>query len=212
MNEEREARELLDEALLSLEAVRMSGLQFLVQDLESLRTEVTSCRRCPLCETRNRTVFGEGHPQANLVFVGEAPGAQEDRQGKPFVGPAGELLTKMIAAIGLSRDDVFIANVLKCRPPGNRDPQPEEIESCRPFLLEQLRLLNPRVVCTLGAFASRTVIGSDQSLSRLRGRVHKMSEWPVIATFHPAYLLRRPEDKYSAWEDLKAVARELKKR
>ncbi len=202
---------LLEEAVLRLDADRRTGVRFLSTDLNSLRKEVTTCERCELCDTRNKTVFGEGSPNAHLLLIGEAPGFQEDKQGQPFVGPAGELLTKMIQAIELTREGVFIANVLKCRPPGNQDPLPHQIESCRPFLQEQIRLIRPRVICTLGAFAARTVIGTDQSLSRLRGRIHLVEKTPLIATFHPAYLLRRPEDKFKAWEDLKTVKRELEK-
>jgi DNA polymerase len=206
------AREMLEEALLLLEGERSLGISFRMSDLPGLREEVAVCRLCQLCETRRQTVFGEGSPHADLMFIGEAPGAEEDRQGVPFVGRAGELLTKMIQAMGLTRDQVFIANVLKCRPPGNRDPETDEIESCRPYLLEQIRLIRPLVLCTLGAFAARTVIGSTASLSRLRGRSHLVEGTVVIPTFHPAYLLRQPRDKALAWEDLKHVMRELQKK
>jgi len=174
-----------------------------------LKKEVLQCIRCPeLVRNRNKIVFGSGNPKAKLVFVGEAPGAEEDRQGLPFVGRAGQLLTKMIEAIQLKREDVFIANVLKCRPPNNRPPQPQEIQNCEPYLVRQLELIHPKVICALGTFAAQTLLKTMQTISSLRGRVHNYKGIDLICTFHPAYLLRNPAEKKRAWEDLKKV-REL---
>lgn len=173
---------------------------------DSLRTEVLSCRKCPLHASRTQGVFGVGSVQAQWLVVGEAPGAEEDRRGEPFVGRAGHLLDAMLKAIGLSRDSsVYIANVLKSRPPGNRDPRPEEVAACMPFLLRQIDLLKPRLMLAVGRIAAQTLLGTDAPLGRLRGKVHSFGELntPLIVTYHPAYLLRTPADKRRAWEDLK---------
>lgn len=175
--------------------------------METLMDEVKLCKRCPLHITKNNYVFGEGNPKAKIMFVGEAPGREEDRQGKPFVGAAGELLTKMIAAMGLDRKDVYIANVLKCRPPGNRDPLRSEIEACKGYLQRQIELIRPKVICGLGAHASRTLLDTDLSIGSLRGKVHEMGSCAFVPTYHPAALLRNPGWKRSAWEDLKLVLR-----
>jgi len=176
----------------------------------ALRQEALSCRRCRLCESRTTVVFGEGSRRPRLMVVGEAPGADEDATGRPFVGKAGQLLTRMLAAIGLSRDDVFIANVLKCRPPGNRPPQPDEVASCRPYLLEQMRLLDPALVLVLGNHAARAVLATDRGITSLRGAVATSPEGrAVLPTFHPAYLLRNPAAKREAWLDLQLAARLL---
>lgn len=176
------------------------------EDWKPLREKALSCTRCPeLVRGRHSVVFGSGSLKAGLVFVGEAPGAEEDRQGLPFVGRAGQLLTKMIEAIGMKRDEVFIANVLKCRPPGNRPPQPDEIENCEPFLKAQLALIQPRLICALGTFAARSLLKTNTPISALRGAIHRYQGIPVICTFHPAYLLRNPPEKKKAWEDLKKV-------
>lgn len=173
------------------------------EELLRLREEVIRCTKCrELVKNRHSVVFGSGNPEAKLVFVGEAPGAEEDRQGLPFVGAAGQLLTKMIASIGLSREEVFIANVLKCRPPGNRSPQPQEIENCEPYLALQLALIRPRIICALGAFAARTLLKTHLPISSLRGKIMSYEGIPVVCTFHPAYLLRSPSEKRKAWEDL----------
>jgi DNA polymerase len=173
--------------------------------LVDLFNEVRSCTRCPLHETRTRAVFGAGNADADLMFIGEAPGAEEDRQGLPFVGRAGQLLNQMLDGIGLSRDDVFIANVLKSRPPGNRDPQPPEIEACRPYLFEQIRLIEPRVVCTLGNFATKLLSGNPAGISRVRGtpQVHELGGRSVflLPLFHPAAALRTPSVKQTLSED-----------
>jgi DNA polymerase len=159
--------------------------------LDALREEALGCTRCPLAETRTQVVFGVGNAHADLIFVGEGPGAEEDKQGIPFVGRAGQLLTRLIEGIGLTRDDVYIANVVKCRPPGNRDPQPEEIEACRPYLEGQLHFLQPRVVVTLGNFATKLLLETKEGITKLRGREFPYREGAVlIPTFHPAAVLR----------------------
>lgn len=173
--------------------------------LAHLVLEVDACRRCPLYRTRTHAVVSDGIPHAKLVFVGEAPGREEDLQGKPFVGAAGMLLTKMIEAIGMRRNDVYICNVLKDRPPANRTPLPEEVNACWPFLQEQLAIVQPRVICTLGAVAAKALLGPSVSITKIRGRVLQYEGMPVVPTFHPAYLLRNPAAKKFAWADLKLV-------
>lgn len=173
--------------------------------LEALRVEIgPDCTRCKLHGLgRTKVVFGVGNPDADLMFVGEAPGGDEDIQGIPFVGRAGQLLTKMIVAINLERDQVYIANVIKCRPPGNRNPEPDEVETCEPFLFRQIDAVRPRVIVALGSFAAKALLRSNDSISRLRGRVYDFRGAKLIPTFHPAFLLRSPERKRDAWEDLK---------
>jgi uracil-DNA glycosylase len=173
---------------------------------ESLRTEVRTCTKCSLHTSRTQGVFGVGNRQSQWLVVGEAPGAEEDRRGEPFVGRAGHLLDAMLRAIGLSRaNNVYIANVLKSRPPGNRDPKPEEVAACLPFLMRQIELLRPRVMLAVGRIAAQNLLATDAPLGRLRGKVHHFGEFntPLIVTYHPAYLLRTPSDKRKAWEDLK---------
>jgi uracil-DNA glycosylase len=172
--------------------------------LAAIRNELGDCTRCKLHGLgRRQIVFGVGNPAADVMFIGEAPGADEDVQGIPFVGRAGQLLTKMIEAMGLRRDEVYIANVLKCRPPGNRDPQPDEVESCEPFLFKQIASVQPQVIIALGAFAARTLLKTLDPISRMRGRVYDYRGAKLIPTFHPSFLLRSPGYKREAWEDLK---------
>ena len=173
------------------------------QSLEELRAAIGDCRRCKLCSGRTNLVFGVGNPHAALMFVGEGPGRDEDLQGEPFVGRAGQLLTKMILAINLERDQVYIANVIKCRPPGNRNPEPDEIASCEPFLFQQIDAVRPKVIVALGAFAAKTLLRTEDPISRLRGRIYDFRGAKLIPTFHPSFLLRSPERKRDAWEDLK---------
>jgi uracil-DNA glycosylase family 4 len=175
------------------------------ESLEQVRMDLGDCRRCSLASGRTNIVFGEGSCHARLVFVGEGPGAEEDRSGRPFVGPAGQLLSKIIQAMKLEREQVYICNVIKCRPPGNRDPQPEEIASCRPFLMRQLASIGPEAVCTLGNHATHALLNSTEPLSRLRGRFHTLHPFRVMPTFHPAFLLRHPERKRDVWEDMKKI-------
>jgi uracil-DNA glycosylase family 4 len=175
-----------------------------------LRARVAGCTRCALSATRTQTVFGVGDPRAQWLIVGEAPGAEEDRQGEPFVGRAGQLLNSMLRAIGLARERVFIANVLKCRPPGNRDPAAQEVAECLPYLERQIALIEPKIMLAVGRIASQALLRTDVPLGRLRQRVHSFgaSQVPLVVTYHPAYLLRTPADKRKAWEDLK-FAREV---
>ena len=174
--------------------------------LAALRTEIGDCTRCKLHRLgRTQIVFGVGNPQADLMFVGEAPGADEDLQGEPFVGRAGQLLTKIIEAIGLQRQDVYIANVIKCRPPQNRNPEQDEVETCEPFLFQQIDVIKPKVVVALGTFAARALLRTLDPISRLRGRVFEYRGAKLIPTFHPAYLLRNPSSKREVWEDMKLV-------
>jgi DNA polymerase len=175
--------------------------------LKALREDIGDCTRCALhAQGRKHIVFGVGNPEAALMFVGEAPGADEDIQGEPFVGRAGLLLTKIIEAIGLARSDVYIANVIKCRPPGNRNPAPEEVSTCQPFLFRQIDIIRPRVIVALGTFAAHTLLGTDAPISRLRGRVHEFRGGSkLVPTFHPAFLLRSPDRKRDVWEDMKKV-------
>jgi uracil-DNA glycosylase len=180
-----------------------------LQDLESVRAEIGDCQRCKLAPKRTNIVFGSGNPSAELVFVGEAPGYDEDQQGLPFVGRAGQLLTKIIECINLKREDVYICNVLKCRPPENRNPEPDEVAACNPFLKKQLAAIRPKIVCCLGTFAAQTVIQTAAPISRLRGKFFDLDGIRVIATFHPAYLLRSPEKKREVWEDMKQIRAEL---
>jgi uracil-DNA glycosylase family 4 len=171
---------------------------------EQLRAAVAACRRCELHQTRTQTVFGVGNPGARWMFIGEAPGQEEDRQGEPFVGRAGQLLNAMIRALGMRREDVFIANVLKCRPPGNRDPRPAEAASCRRFLERQVELVAPTLVIAVGRIAAQDLLATETPIAKLRGKVHSFGakSWPLVVTYHPAYLLRSPGEKRKAWQDL----------
>jgi DNA polymerase len=179
--------------------------------LQAVREKLGDCQRCKLHTHRTHIVFGTGNPAARLVFVGEAPGEDEDRQAEPFVGKAGQLLNKMIQAMGLKREQVYIANIVKCRPPNNRNPEPDEIASCEPFLMEQLDAIQPAVICALGNFAAQTLLRTRVKISQLRGKFHDYRSIKVMPTFHPAYLLRNPQDKKLVWEDLQKVMAELNK-
>jgi len=179
---------------------------------DQLGQRVASCRACGLWEGRTQTVFGVGARDADLMVIGEAPGADEDRQGEPFVGRAGQLLNAMLQAAGLSREQVYIANILKCRPPGNRDPRPEEVTKCEPFLRRQIELVNPRVILSVGRISAQNLLRTDLAVGKLRGQVHVYpgSDVPVVVTYHPAYLLRSPEQKANAWQDLLLVLHTLR--
>ncbi|MFO0864732.1 MAG: uracil-DNA glycosylase [Gemmataceae bacterium] len=182
------------------------------QELSVLAAEVAKCVRCPsLASTRTQTVFSDGDPYAELLFVGEAPGADEDAQGKPFVGAAGQLLNKIIAACGLKREDVFICNVLKCRPPGNRTPLPDEADNCKGYLERQIELVKPKFIVCFGSSAATHLLGTNKSLGQMRGRFHDYKGTPVMVTYHPAYLLphRSPEKKRDVWEDMKMLMAKL---
>ena len=179
--------------------------------LMAVRTDIGDCTRCKLHALgRKQIVFGVGNPEADLMFVGEAPGADEDVQGIPFVGRAGQLLTKIIEAIDLKREDVYIANVIKCRPPGNRNPEQDEVETCEPFLFRQIDIIKPKVIVALGTFAARALLRTLDPISRLRGRVYEYRGAKLVPTFHPAYLLRNPASKREVWEDMKVVRKLLK--
>ena len=220
-------RELVDEVRAWLAWAQESGLQNLAPQarradpakvetvtrlpvLEAVRTELGECTRCKLHKTRTNIVFGVGSPEARLMFVGEAPGEDEDLQGYPFVGKAGQLLTKMIEAMGLGREDVYICNTVKCRPPNNRNPEPDELLACEPFLKGQLGAVKPEVIVTLGKFAAQALLREQTPITRLRGQWREYEGIPVMPTFHPAYLLRSPAEKGKVWEDLKQVMKRLR--
>ncbi len=177
--------------------------------LKDFEKEICLCQKCELGQTRTNFVFGETNPNADLMFVGEAPGADEDKQGRPFIGRAGQLLTKIIESIGIKREDVFIANILKCRPPGNRNPLPEEIALCSPYLLRQIDIIKPKVICALGKFAAQTLLDTETPISKLRGNFHDYHGVKLMPTYHPAYLLRNSIGKKDVWEDMKMIATEL---
>jgi uracil-DNA glycosylase family 4 len=176
-----------------------------LEGLRRIREEIGDCRRCRLCERRTQVVFGVGDPAARLMFIGEGPGADEDAQGEPFVGRAGQLLTKMIEAMGLKRGQVYIANVVKCRPPENRTPLPDEVATCSPFLFRQIAAIAPRVIVCLGTPSAQAVLGTRETITRLRGTFREAGGFRVMPTFHPAYLLRNPAAKKKVWEDLKQM-------
>lgn len=192
---------------------RPAPLPIEARTLEEVRAELGDCTRCKLHQLgRKQIVFGVGNPKAELMFIGEGPGAQEDIQGIPFVGDAGQLLTKIIQSMGFSRDDVYIANIVKCRPPQNRDPEPDEVASCEPFLKKQIASINPRMIVTLGKYASQTILHTSTAITRLRGQWGSYQGIPVMPTYHPAYLLRNPEEKRPVWSDMKAVVAALGKK
>lgn len=183
-----------------------------VISLVKIRNDLGECERCKLHTGRINLVYGDGNPDAALMFVGEAPGRDEDKQGVPFVGRAGQLLTKIIEAIDLVREDVYIANVIKCRPPKNRNPEPDEVEKCQPFLFAQIDAIRPRVIVALGSFAAHTLLGSEEPISKLRGHIYDYRGAQLIPTFHPAYLLRSPDRKRDVWEDMKKARNILQER
>lgn len=176
--------------------------------LEAIRSRLGDCKLCKLHSGRRNIVFGTGDENAKLVFIGEAPGRDEDIKGEPFVGKAGQLLTRIINAINLSRKDVYIANIIKCRPPGNRDPEPDEIAACETFLVKQIEAIKPEIICALGTFAARTLLRTDQKISDLRGKFHNYRGIKLIPTYHPAFLLRNPYFKRTVWEDMQLVQKE----
>lgn len=179
-------------------------------ELAALAETAAGCTRCRLSEGRSKVVFGSGHPNADLMFVGEGPGAEEDRQGLPFVGPAGELLTRIIQAIEMRREDVYIANVVKCRPPGNRDPEPDEAAACRGYLERQIELVRPRIIVALGRVAAQTLLGNDSPIGRMRGQWFQVQGVPTLVTYHPAALLRNSALKRPTWEDMQQVRDRLR--
>jgi DNA polymerase len=178
--------------------------------LKEIRDELGNCQRCKLHRTRRTIVFGEGNPEAKLMLIGEGPGYDEDVQGRPFVGKAGQLLTKILQSIGSEREQVYITNIIKCRPPQNRNPEPDEIANCLPFLLKQIQAIRPEIICGLGTFAAQTLLRTDVKITALRGKFYDLSGIRVIPTYHPAYLLRNPDKKREVWEDMKLIAKALK--
>ena len=186
------------------------GRAFFAESLEDIHADLGDCRRCKLAQERNHIVFGDGNAKAKLVFIGEGPGAEEDRKGQPFVGAAGQLLTRIIEAIKLSRSQVYICNIIKCRPPGNRNPESDEIKTCFPFLERQIAALQPDFIIALGTFAAQTLLGTTTPISRLRGRFHVYKGIKVVPTYHPAYLLRNPDKKRDVWEDMKMLMKEYR--
>jgi DNA polymerase len=222
-NPREELREIVGQVRAHLEAQRELGLEVVDlrwpkdvmatptsrPTLEQVREELGDCTRCKLHKTRTQIVFGVGNPKASLVFVGEAPGADEDAQGEPFVGRAGQLLTKIIEAMGMRREDVYICNIIKCRPPNNRTPEADEIVACQPFLLKQLQAIGPKFICALGGPASQTLLQTKESISRLRGKFYDFHGIPLLPTFHPAFLLRNPNEKKTVWEDMKLLMRRM---
>jgi len=180
--------------------------------LKALRVEIGDCQRCKLSAGRTNIVFGEGKADAKLMFIGEAPGKEEDRQAKPFVGDAGKMLTNLIKKMGLRREDVYIANIVKCRPPNNRDPEEDEITACRPFVEKQIEIINPTVIMALGRIAAHTLIGTKVPITKLRGNFYSYKGIPVMPTFHPAYLIRNPKDKWLTWEDAQKVLEKIGRR
>ena len=194
---------------LDMPPVRSAASSPAGASLEALKKAALSCEKCALHKTRTNVVFGAGSSSARLVFVGEAPGHDEDLAGLPFVGKAGELLTKIIEAMGLSREEVYIANILKCRPPDNRPPEPGEVKACQEIVRQQIMAIGPKAVCTLGKFASQTLLGSETPISALRGAFHDYNGIPVMPTFHPAYLLRNPHEKKLVWADMQKLMKLL---
>ena len=195
--------------------LKNDGIDYIPMDktkqkkMEFLKKEVENCDKCPLHVKRDKTVFGEGNIDAQLMFIGEAPGANEDEQGKPFVGEAGKLLTKIIQAMNMQRKDVFIANIVKCRPPKNRDPLPEEISLCMHYLISQINIVMPDIICTLGRVSSHALLQSNEPISKIRGKVFDFHGIKVVPTFHPSHLLHHPENKKLVWQDMKIIMRML---
>jgi uracil-DNA glycosylase family 4 len=193
-------------SLPSLESKSGKTVRSGILTLAEVRQEIGDCKRCKLHRARKTIVFGEGNEKARLMFIGEGPGYDEDVQGRPFVGRAGQLLTKIIQSINLSREEVYITNIVKCRPPQNRNPEPDEIQSCHPFLMMQIRVIQPKMICALGTFSAQTLLKTDTKITALRGRLYDLEGVKVIPTYHPAFLLRNPERKREVWEDMKKIA------
>lgn len=209
-NEQTPAPGMVDDAEIREQHDERSAALPFSEHWRQLQERVAGCSACDLCQSRTQTVFGTGNPHADWMLIGEAPGFNEDKEGKPFVGRAGALLTEMLRAIGLSRDEVFIANILKCRPPENRDPKPSEIEACADHLQQQIKLVQPKIILALGRFAAQNLLNSNLTIGKLRGTVHHLYDIPVIVIYHPAYLLRSLTEKRKAWDDLKMALKVYK--
>ncbi len=181
-----------------------------IPSLDEIRDKLGNCKRCRLHQSRRSIVFGEGNEKARLMIIGEAPGFDEDIQGRPFVGKAGQLLTRILQSIKLKREDVYITNVVKCRPPQNRNPRPDEINSCNPFLMMQIKTISPKIICALGTFSAQTLLKTDSKITALRGKIYDLEGIKVIPTYHPAYLLRNPDKKREVWEDMKKISKMMK--
>ena len=217
-NSDKDLVEILEIFKLQLTELKKDGIDFIPKALENTKQEklsvlessIAGCPKCKLCNTRTNIVFGTGNSQASLLFVGEAPGEKEDQQGEPFVGRAGQLLTKMIEAMGFTRQEVYICNVIKCRPPSNRNPEADEIAACEPFLKQQLEIIKPKVIVGLGTYACQTLLKTTNPMSKFRGQWHFYNSIDFMPTFHPAYLLRNPSAKKIVWQDLQEVILKLK--
>lgn len=201
--------ECSEKTLKILESWNSETAVFKTGSLEDIRADLGNCQRCKLGKKRTNLVFGDGNPKARLVFVGEGPGFDEDQQGKPFVGAAGKLLTKIINAMGLDRKDVYICNIIKCRPPKNRNPEPDEIKACLPFLKQQLAAIKPEYICTLGGVATKTLLQTNDAISRLRGKFFEFKKIKVMPTYHPAFLLYNPDRKREVWEDIQKLMKAM---
>jgi uracil-DNA glycosylase len=204
-----ESRPIVESEFVEPEPMSAESKLSIAQQWQDLTTEVTNCTKCDLCKTRTQTVFGTGNLNADWLIIGEAPGQQEDEQGLPFVGVAGQLLTEMLRAIGLSRDEVFIANILKCRPPNNRDPHVDEIRQCETYLHRQLQLIQPKIILVVGRIAAHALLNTDTALTKLRAKVHDYQDTPLVVVYHPAYLLRSLSEKRKAWQDLQFAKQTL---
>ena len=206
-----ETVEVINESVQQDSEIKVSADELQHLDLAGLAKYVAECRACELHTTRKQTVFGTGHHKADWLIIGEAPGADEDRQGEPFVGRAGQLLTQMLRAIGLAREEVFIANILKCRPPNNRDPKVDEVNACRGYLNRQIELLQPKIILALGRIAAQSLLQTDTPIGKMRGRLYHLDGYqiPTVVTYHPAYLLRSPKEKRKVWEDLKFARQQV---
>jgi DNA polymerase len=210
-SEELQEADLADQPSQPVSEVRVPAEDLQRFDLAGLNKHVAGCQACALHKTRKQTVFGTGHHKADWLIIGEAPGADEDSQGEPFVGRAGQLLTQMLRAIGLAREEVFIANILKCRPPNNRDPKAEEVNACRAYLNRQIELLQPKIILALGRIAAQSLLRTDTPIGKMRGRLYQLDDYqiPAVVTYHPAYLLRSPKEKRKVWEDLKFARQQV---
>ncbi|MGB9627214.1 MAG: uracil-DNA glycosylase [Thermodesulfobacteriota bacterium] len=203
---EENINELINNLKTYLEYLKEMGIDSLpVSKIQKIRAELGDCKRCKLHRTRRTIVFGEGNEKATLMFIGEGPGYDEDVQGRPFVGKAGQLLTRIIHSIHLQREDVYITNIIKCRPPQNRNPEPDEIQACTPFLIKQIHAIQPKIICALGTFSAQTLLKTDKKITALRGKTYDLDGIQVVPTYHPAFLLRNPDKKREVWEDMKKI-------